>query len=324
MAATIWKGHLTFGLVSIPIKLVRAARAEKVSFRQLYRTAPATPPPAAETEPEPPPVPERGRGGKAGGRLIPIRPEPEPPPAPAVEHVERVRQAAVTESNTEPLNRREIVKGYEYEKDRYVVLDPEELKSLEPETAREMQILEFVKLADIDPLFFESSYYALPDKGGERPYALLLEALRRSGYVGLAEVAMQRREHIVVVRPGRSGIVMHTMFYQPETHAEDEYRADTTAVSDKELQLATLLIENLAAPFEPSKYRDTYKERLEELIAARLEGRQVAQAPTAPAKQEVGDIMAALQASLAAAAEKKPPVATSEQKRPKTRARKSG
>jgi DNA end-binding protein Ku len=205
-----------------------------------------------------------------------------------------------------PLSRSEIVKGYEYEKDRYVLFDQEELRNLAPETSREMVLIEFVKLAEIDPLHFESSYYAAPDRGGERTYALLLEALRQTGYVGIAEVAMQRREHVVVVRPGRRGIVMHTMFYPNEIHAEDEYRADASAVAPRELELAKMLVERLAAPFDPSKFRDKYKERVEELIAAKIEGREVAQTETAPATAAVKDIRAALEQSLAAA--KKPAV----------------
>jgi DNA end-binding protein Ku len=318
--ATIWKGHLTFGLVSIPIKLYRAARAEKVSFRHVYRSAPAARE-YVEPEPdwEPPPRQTSSTAGPASkaAKLIPMRggtaPEPprRPAPPPPVETVERVRHAALPQEADAPLARSEIVKGYEYEKDRYVLFDQQELRNLAPETSREMVLIEFVKLAEIDPLYYETSYYAAPDRGGERTYALLLEALRQTGYVGLAEVAMQRREHIVVVRPGRTGIVMHTMFYPNEIHSEDEYRADTSMVAPRELELARMLVERLAAPFEPLKFRDKYKERVEELITAKIEGRDVAQTQTAPAAETaVKDIMAALEASLAAT--KKP--AASEKK----------
>jgi DNA end-binding protein Ku len=246
------------------------------------------------------------------GKLVSMPPARSAPAPPPVEVVERVRHAALPQEDDEqPLERSQIVKGYEYEKDRYVVFDEEELKRLVPETGREMRILEFVRLADIDPIFYESSYYAAPDRGGERSYALLLEALRKSGYIGLAEVAMQRREHIVVIRPGRTGIIMHTMFYVNETHAEDEYRTDTAGVAQRELELAQMLIDNLAAPFEPGKYRDKYKERVEELIAAKLEGREIAQAPAAP-PAPVNDILAALQQSLASTAAKKPVESASE------------
>ena len=318
MASTVWKGHLTFGLVSIPIKLYRAARAEKVSFRHVYKTAPAAPP-REEPEPRWQPPPRRSASSPpapaAAAKLIPMRsgaaqPSPEPPPGP--ETVERVRHAALPREEDAPLAPSEIVKGYEYEKDRYVLFDQQELRNLAPETSREMSIIQFVKLAEIDPVYFESSYYAAPDRGGERTYALLLEALRRTGYVGLAEVAMQRREHVVAIRPGGTGLVMHTLFYPNEIHAEDEYRADTSIVAPRELDLAKLLIENLAAGFDPGKFRDKYKERVEELIAAKIAGRDVARTEAAPAAPPVTDIMAALERSLAATrkpavSEKSPP-----------------
>jgi DNA end-binding protein Ku len=324
--STVWKGHLTFGLVSIPIKLYRAARAEKVSFRHVYRAPAAAAPPVEPDEPAWEPPPRRSTSiappASKASKLIPMRKEAEPPPpAPAVERVERVRQVALPQAEETPLVRSEIVKGYEYEKDRYVLFDQQELRNLAPETSREMVIIEFARLAEIDPIYFESSYYAAPDRGGERTYALLLEALRKTGYVGIAEVAMQRREHVVAIRPGHSGIVVHTMYYTNETHAEDEYRADTSTVAPRELELARMLIEKLAAPFDPTKFRDKYKERVEELIAAKIEGREVAQTEAAPSAPAVTDIMAALERSLAAA--KKPPATTKKSGSAKTLSRKS-
>jgi DNA end-binding protein Ku len=304
MAATVWKGHLTFGLISLPVRLHRAARAERVSFRQLYgpnagrvkqvyireeEEAPEEvdeePPsttshrgrvtePAAFTErprsPEPTPI--RGRA--------PVTPLPiSPPPLPVVP-------------------RSELVKGYEYEKGRYVTVSKEDLEKITPQTAQEMQILEFVKLADVDPIYFETSYYVTPEKAGERAYALLFEALRTSGYVAVAQFAMHNREHVVILRPGRTGIVLHTMFYETEIRRNDEYRTDTSGVVEKELKLALLLVENLAAPFEPAKYRDTYKEKLDAMIAAKIEGEETVE-PPAPKAKPAADILAALERSLA-------------------------
>jgi DNA end-binding protein Ku len=322
MAATVWKGHLTFGLVSIPVKLHRAARAEKVSFRHLhggtagrvrqvyvredtYDDDPEdqdAPPPrtvysapasgraalrAPEAAPSPPaktPVPIRGSGPPV--RPIVMEPPP-PPPLPVVE-------------------RSELVKGYEYAKGQYVTISKEDLAKITPETAREMQILEFVRLAEVDPIYFETSYYVTPDRAGERAYALLFEALRRSGYVALAQFAMHNREHVVVIRAARTGIVLHTMFYETEIRREDEYRTDTSAVNDRELQLALTLVEALAAPFDASKYRDTYKEKLDEMIAAKIAGEETVERPE-PKPKPAGDIMAALERSLAMA---KKPVAS--------------
>jgi DNA end-binding protein Ku len=187
-----------------------------------------------------------------------------------------------------------------------VTLTKDELAAITPRTAREMQILEFVQLSEVDPIYFETSYYAAPDKGGERAYSLLFESLRQSGFVGVAQIAMHNREHVVIVRPGRSGIVLHTMFYESEIRREDEYRTDTSAVVQKELDLALLLIRNLAAPFEPAKYRDSYREKLDALIQSKIAGEETVEAP-APKPAPVVNILEALQRSLESASGRKPP-----------------
>ena len=318
MASTVWKGHLTFGLVSIPVKLYRAARPEKVSFRQLHGAtgtrvrqqlvaeAPSeadwAPDPAEEDVPVPPartasgrrvsdPLPFMAPSRGAAPARVPPAPAPAPPPLPEPE-VREVR-------------REEIVKGYEYAKDRYVKLTKEELAGITPQTAREAQMLEFVQLSEVDPIYFETSYYVAPDKGGERACALLFEALRQSGYVGVAQLAMHNREHVVIIRPGRTGIVLHTMFYETEIRREDEYRTDTAGIGQKELDLALLLIRSLAAPFEPVKYRDSYREKLEALIQSKIAGEDVVEAP-APRPAQVVNILEALQRSLEATASRKP------------------
>ena len=156
MASTVWKGHLTFGLVSLPVKLYSAARSETVSFNQLHK-----------------------------------------------HDNSRVKQVLYCQAEDKPIQRSEIVKGYEYEKDKYDVVDEEEIKKVAPKTAKTMEILEFVKSADVDPIYFESSYYMAPDDAGEKPYALLFEALRQSGYCALAKIAMHNREHVVFLRPAK-------------------------------------------------------------------------------------------------------------------------
>lgn len=238
------------------------------------------------------PVPIRGRAEMTAPARAPVS-VPEPPPPPPI------------------VQRSELVKGYEYSKGQYVTISKEDLEKITPETAREMQILEFVKLAEVDPIYFETSYYVTPERAGERAYALLFEALRRSGYVALAQFAMHNREHIVVIRPGRTGIVLHTMFYETEIRRDDEHRTDTSNVAERELELALLLVQNLAAPFEPAKYHDTYKEKLDALIAAKIEGKEPIEEPKSAAKP-AGDILAALERSLAlarkpAASESSPP-----------------
>jgi DNA end-binding protein Ku len=208
---------------------------------------------------------------------------PEPPPQPPI------------------VQRSDLVKGYEYSKGQYVTASKEDLEKITPETAREMQILEFVRLAEVDPIYFETSYYVTPERAaGERAYALLFEALRRSGYVALAQFAMHNREHVVVIRSGRTGIILHTMFYETEIRRDDEYRTDTSNVAERELELALMLVHNLAAPFEPAKYRDTYKEKLEALLAAKVEGKAPVEEPK-PVAKPATDILAALERSLALA-----------------------
>jgi DNA end-binding protein Ku len=316
MASTVWKGHLTFGLVSIPVKLYRAARPEKVSFRQLHQATGtrvrqqlvAEAPPEPEYEPEPEPIRATTpfiAPARAG------RPEPLQMPPSALAPAPEPRE----------VTRNEIVKGYEYARDRYVTLTKDELAAITPQTAREMQILEFVQLSEVDPIYFETSYYAAPDKGGERAYSLLFEALRNAGFVGVAQIAMHNREHVVIVRPGRSGLVLHTMFYETEIRREDEYRTDTGSVSPKEMDLALLLIRNLAAPFEPAKYRDTYREKIDALIQSKIAGEETVEAPS-PKPAAVVNILEALQRSLATAPARKPP--TAEETPAKQPRRKSG
>lgn len=299
MASTVWRGYITFGLISIPVRLFRAARAERVSFRRVHREEPAAP--------EPPPKPSRREPQLT---LVPKNAPQESlsaaASAPALSPAYiPVKQALVREGSEEVLPAQSVVKGYEYEKNRFVEIDPEELKSAATKTSEEMQIEEFVALADIDPVYFETSYYLSPEAAGEKAYALLYRSMKQTSLVAIARFAMHNREHVVVIRPGRMGMLAHTMFYAAEVRSEDEYRAEGSAVSDKELQLAETLIHSLTAPFEPEKYRDTYREKLEALIAAKVQG-QPATPISAPSVQpRVADLTEALHQSLANL--KKPP-----------------
>jgi len=261
MASTVWKGHLTFGLVSFPVKLYSAARSESISFNQLH---------------------------KADGS--------------------RVRQVLYCAAEDKPIPRTEIVKGYEYEKDRYVVIEDEEIKKVAPQTAKVMEIQEFVKSDAVDPIYLETSYYMAPDEAGEKPYALLFDALKKSGYMGIAKVTMHNREHVVILRPGANGVLLHTMYYNHEIRKVDEFRTDLSLVKEKELALAQSLVEALAAEFEPDKYKDSYRENLLQMIESKKEGREVVATPE-PRQEKVVDILEALKASLAVA--KKPAASAS-------------
>ncbi len=278
---TVWRGYITFALISIPVQLFRAARPERVKLRQLYRIAPEQPGPAL--------APPARRSAHR-----------EESPEPVEELVVPVRQAAMQQTGDQVIPRSALTKGYEYEKDRYVTIDQEELKSVAPKTSAEMDIQEFVKLEQIDPIYFETSYYIRPEEAGEKAYALLYETLRETGLVAIARFAMHGREHMVVLRTGRSGIIGHTMYFSSEIRADLEYKTDTTLVSKKELDLAKTLVNNLVADFEPEKYHDTYREKVEGLIAAKLEGKQTAAAKEMRRPAAVTDITEALRKSLAA------------------------
>lgn len=251
VASTIWKGHITFGLVSLPVRLTAAARAETVSFNQLHKTDNS-----------------------------------------------RVKQVLYCQAEDVPVSRAELVKGYEYEKGRYVVIDEEDIKKITPKSAKVMEIIEFVKADEMDALYLESSYYLQPDEAGEKAYTLLYEAMKRTGHVGIAKMTMHNREHVVVLRPGRHGMVLHTMYYQDEVRAIDEFRTNSGLVQDRELMMATSLVEALSAPFDVTKYRDTYRETLRSMIEAKIQGQEVVAAPEQQELAPVIDIMEALKNSL--------------------------
>jgi DNA end-binding protein Ku len=257
MASSVWRGQLSFGMVSFPVRLFSAARGETVSFNLLHKD----------------------------------------------DH-SRIKQVTYCQKEDKPVPRTELVKGYEYEKDHYVVIEDEEIRKVAPKTAKVMEILEFVKASQVDPVYLESSYYVAPDEGGEKPYALLFEALRQSEYYAVAKVAMHNREHVIILRPGAKGIISHTMFYSDEIRQVEEFRTDTNLVKEKELELAKMLVSSLEADFEPQKYHDTYRENLRQMIEAKIEGRAVVETPEVHAAPVI-DIMEALKRSLA---EKRKPV----------------
>jgi DNA end-binding protein Ku len=293
MAASVWKGYITFGLITIPVRLIRAARSERVPLRELYRTNEPAP---DEEAPSPPPPARRPV-------RIDRRSQPSEPPPPAAEPApmfEPVRRVAMGQNSEGPAPAALITKGYEFERGRYVTLAPDELRSIAPPTSRDMEIVEFVRLADIDPVYYEASYYVKPEDAGRKPYALLYEAMREAGFAGVAQFAMHRRDRVAILRPGPVGLMAHAMYFASEVRSDEEVRADLSLVSEKEIALAKSLVGALAGPFEPTKYRDQYREKLEALIAAKVEGRQTATVSTAPAAKPVGDIMEALRKSLEA------------------------
>jgi len=251
MAASVWSGYLTFGLISMPVRLFSGARSSGISFNQLHRT----------------------------------------------DH-HRVKQQLICSLDNQVLDRNEIVKGYEYRKDEYVIIEPDEIKKIEPKTAKTMEILEFVKSAEVDPVYFESSYYMLPEEAGRRPYALLTKALEESEYVAIAKLTMHNREYTVFLRPHKGGMMLHTMYYKEEVREVEGFGAPEVEIKEAEIKVAHQLIEALAGDWDPEKYHDTFQDNLKKLIETKLEGGEV-QAVEQPKKlAPVVDLMAALKQSL--------------------------
>jgi DNA end-binding protein Ku len=253
MAVSVWKGMISFGLVSIPIRLHAAARAKRTRLHQIHKVC--------------------------NTRIK------QPPFCP---HCNRI------------VERSEIVKGYEYEKGQYVFIDPDEIKKITPTSSRTMEILTFLKESDLDPIYFESSFMAVPEPHAEKPYLLLLKALEHTRKVGVAKVTMHQREYTVFIRPRDNGLTLHTMYYQNEMASVEGYgKKYDIKLRPEEVKLADQLVESLTAPFKPEQYRDEFQAHLNELIEAKLKGGTIAATPK-PARAPVIDMMQALKKSLEA------------------------
>jgi DNA end-binding protein Ku len=218
----------------------------------------------------------------------------------------RIQQKRVDPETGEEVAYDQIVKGYELTRDRYVVINPDELEALDPEKSRTIDIEDFVDLADIDPVYYDHPYYLVPDKGAAKAYGLLLSAMQEAGKVAIARVVLRSKEQLVAIRPDRDGrlLMMETMIFADEVVPPEDLdglpEKDDLTASERELKMAQQLIESLASDFEPERYHDQYREKVLELIEAKAEGAEIAVQPEAPKAERVPDLMAALEASLAA------------------------
>ena len=248
---------VSFGLVSIPVKLYSATEASKaISFNMLHKAC--------------------------GSRL---------------------RQQYICQKEEIPVGREEIVKGYEFAKDQYVMFTPEELKAMEEAGTHAADITEFVPIDSVDPVFFDKAYYLAPDKGGAKPYALLARALRETKRCALGRWAARGKQYIVMIRPVDDGLVMQQLLYAAEVRSIKDIDIPKTEVRDAELKLAQQLIEQQATDrFDPSAYKDEVRERIEAAVQQKIEGREITMAEAPQPGAEVIDLMDALRASL----EKKP------------------
>jgi len=274
VASTVWKGQLTFGLVTFAVRLVRAARKDRIPLRYVRETR--TPEPAEEDE----------------------------SPAPAIDTsdsetmVEPVRQMYTAHGGEQPITAAQVERGYEVAPGEFAVVRRDELRRLRQPTSSEMQIVRSVRMEEIDPVFLETSYYVHPGNGAEHSYTLFYRALQESGYAALAEVAMYGRQHVLVIRCGPKGLVAHTMYYVNEVRAGEAHVTEGD-VPAKELELARKFVEAIAAPFSPEEFTDRYREQLEALIASKeTVGSRMAERPAPPAAGKVIDIMDALRKSL--------------------------
>lgn len=260
MASTVWKGYISFGLITIPIKLFAAARTERVSFNQIHQVCGT-----------------------------------------------RIKQQTFCPHCNRVVERSELVKGFEVEKDRYVIINDEEVKALAPPSSDTMEILEFVKAEGIDPIYFDSSYFMVPEDAGKKAYHLLLETMKKSGYSAIAKITMHQREYTTVVRPNGHGLLLHTMFYPEEVRAVPEFgQDDHVTVKPQEVALAEKLVEGLAADFDPSKYHDEYQTKLKEMLEAKRDGLAAVTSEAPRKRAPVIDLMAALQKSLGELPHRKP------------------
>ncbi|MGI8426139.1 MAG: Ku protein [Actinomycetota bacterium] len=253
MPRAIWKGAITFGLITIPVGLFSATEEKDFHFNQLH---------------------EKDSG--------------------------RIRYKKVCSICSEEVPFDEIVKGYEVEKDNYVVFTPEEMEQIPADSIRAIDIVAFVPLEEIDPIYFQKAYYVAPEPTGIKAYKLLEKAMGDSNRVGIAKVTLRDKEHLATLRVAKGVFVLETMHWPDEIRKpEFEELSKEPQIREQELAMARSLIENLSDKFDPEEFVDTYRGRLEEAVQAKIQGQEVA---ITPAKQpsQVGDLMEALRASVEA------------------------
>jgi DNA end-binding protein Ku len=253
MASTVWKGYISFGLVSVPVRLYAAAREEHVSFNQIHEVCGS-----------------------------------------------RIKQQVFCPTCERVVERSELAKGYQVDRDSYVLVSPEELKTLEADSSEAMEIAQFVSLSEVDPIYYQASYYSAPEDPGRRAYGLLLQAMEKLNVAAIAKVTLHQREQIVLMRPYHQGIVLHTLYFPAEVREVAEYgKSDNLTLQKPEVQLAEQFIQQLTAKFDPEQWKDEYQQRVLALIETKRAGQIVAGQPQRPKLAPVIDLMDALKKSIA-------------------------
>src|ERR1700684_3912061 len=210
MASTVWKGYISFGLVSVPVRLYAAAREQHVSFNQIHEPCGS-----------------------------------------------RIKQQTVCPVCDRVVERNELVKGYQVDRDSYVLVSGDELKTLEADSSEAMEIAQFVSLSEVDPIYYQASYYSAPEDPGRRAYSLLLQAMEKLNVAAIAKVTLHSREQIVLMRPYHQGIILHTLYFPAEVREISEYGKNGNLTLQKpEVELAEQFIRQLTAQFQPEQYKD--------------------------------------------------------------------
>jgi DNA end-binding protein Ku len=254
MPRAMWKGAISFGLVTIPVSVYPATEEKTLRFNQLH--------------------------DEDGGRI---------------------RMKRVCSIDGEEVGYEHIVKGYEYEKDRYVILADEDFEKVPVESSRQIDIQQFVQLEEIDPMLYKKSYYLVPEETGAKAYALLREAMNRAGKVGIAKVSFRDKEHLAALRFSEEAFVLETMFWPDEIREADFGGVDVDQkIRDNELEMAQTLIDNLTGDWDPTVYTDEYREGLLGIVEAKINGEEIEVVEPEPTARVV-DLMEALKASVAAA-----------------------
>jgi DNA end-binding protein Ku len=252
MPRSIWNGVISFGMVSIPVKLYTGTESKDISFHMLHKTDNA-----------------------------------------------RIKMQRFCPEDERTVEMSEIVRGYEYARDQYVILTEEDFEKLPLPSKHTIELAQFVEAEEIDPVYYEKTYYLEPDEKGVKPYSLLMRALKEKNLTAVAKIAIRNKERLCALRPMDGTLVLETLFYPDEIRVQKESDVPQVDVSDRELDMAFTLIELLHEPFEPERFRDEYREALQQLIDAKLDGEEIAVVTPQPTK--VTDLMSALKASVAAA-----------------------
>ncbi len=279
MASSVWKGYISFGLISVPVRMYVAAREQHIGFNQIHKTCGS-----------------------------------------------RIKQQLYCPVDERVVERDEIEKGYPVGDGTYVLISPNELKALEAESSETMAIQQFVSLDEVDPIFYETSYYTVAEEPGRRAYSLMMEAMGKLKLGAIAKLTLHQREQVVIIRPYEHGLILHTLYYPEEVRETPEYGDQAPLeLQDAEVQLAEQFMGSLRKPFHPDAYHNTYQERVEHLIESKTAGDGEPEPPTKKKPMApVINLMEALKASLAQKAAGSPRTAVAEAQTDKTGEANSG